>query len=242
MNFKRLAFTIAATTACCCVNDTALSNLIVNGSFEAIPNNNTGQGRLPSDWVRVTSTADTYSNDGSYGLSPNGFGNFPGVTAVDGKRWVAGGAFGRAASSASVGGESFGTILATTLTPGEAYLLDAQLYQALRSDLDNPGGYHLFLATDNTASGRAGAFRLGALSSTTGVDAWEARSLRFIAPRDANLRPFLIFAPYQASDGNAYPGIDAVSLLPVPEPSITVLLALGIGAVSLRFRTDFVQL
>jgi hypothetical protein len=186
---------------------------------------------MPTGWQSVTSTPDTYSNDGSYGLPPSELGNFSGVTAFEGIRWVAGAAFSRTAASTTVGGESFGTTLLMTLTPGAAYQLDAHLYQALRSDLDNPGGYHLFLAQGSTPGGLTGATLLGALAPTTGVDAWEARSLTFIAPLDAGSRPLLIFAPYKVSAGNAYPGIDAVSLTAtaaaVPEPASLILFALG---------------
>src|SRR5262249_36116755 len=46
------------------------AGLILNGSFESVPNNGTGQGILPSSWVQTdlfSPNADTYSNDGSYG-------------------------------------------------------------------------------------------------------------------------------------------------------------------------------
>ena len=210
------------------VGTAAEAQLISNGSFETIPGQANGQGILPSGWLPVTVSPDTYSNDGTFGLSPGDFGNFTGVTAFDGTRWVAGAAFGRAATDTAVGGESIGTTLVMTLTPGNIYRLDAHLYQAVRPDLNNPGGYHLFLASDATASGVAAAVLLGALSSTSGIDAWESRSLTFVAPVDANSRPLLILAPYQATTGNSYPGIDNLSLIAVPEPVSILLASVGV--------------
>jgi hypothetical protein len=237
--------TTTATLLVLTLGTPARGDFITNGSFEMVPGTGPGfQGQtlMPTGWPTVVSTPDTYSNDGSYGLPPGGFGNFPGVTAFDGIRWVAGSAFGRTATNPMVGGESFGTFLTAPLTAGTTYRLDARLYQALRPDLDNPGGYHLFLAAN--AADQNNATLVGAIAPTTGVDAWEARSLAFVAPSDAAARPFLIFSPYQSTAGNAYPGLDAVSLNPagpaaaVPEP--TSLTLAGLGALVLgmfgRFR------
>ncbi len=233
----------AVSAVLICFGGTAESAIITNGSFETVPSGATGQGILPSGWLNapiIVPGADTYSNDGSYGLAPSDFGNFTGVIAFDGIRWVAGSAFGRLSTSTTVGGEAFGTTLAMALTPGTAYQLDAHLYQALRSDLNNPGGYHLFLASDNSAAGLAAATLLGALApTTTGVGAWEARSLGFVAPLDAASRPFLVFAPYQATAGNTYPGIDAVvlSASAIPEPSSLALFVLAsTGLMAFRRR------
>jgi hypothetical protein len=92
------------------------AGIISNFSFEDVPGAFTGQALLPSGWQQVAipppyNTPDTYTNDGSYGLSPYGlstssFNNFTGVTASDGIRFVAGAAFGRLQGSAP-GGESF---------------------------------------------------------------------------------------------------------------------------------------
>lgn len=91
----------------------AVADLLVNPSFETVPSSETGQGFLPSDFVSAASIdpgADTYSNDGSYGLTPAAFGNFPGLTAQDGIRWVAGADFGTTS-------EAFGQALSTPLIP-----------------------------------------------------------------------------------------------------------------------------
>ncbi len=105
----------------------AQANLITNASFEVVPNNNTGQGILPSNWVNIpppTPTADTYSNDGSYGVAPSAYGNFTGVTAKDGIRWVAG--------WSSAGQESFGQFLGSSLTANTDYAMSGWLHQAVR--------------------------------------------------------------------------------------------------------------
>lgn len=219
----------------------ATAAFISNGSFETVPNSTQNQGILPSSWFQagdISPGADTYSNNGSYGLSPSAFGNFTGVTALDGIRWVAGATSTRTAASTTLaGGEAFGTVLLTTLTAGAEYRLDAFLYQAVRSDLDFNGGYHVFLST----SGLTSLGLLGALAPTTGVNSWEARSLTFVAPTDAALRPLLIFSPYRTSGPAgvfAYPGLDAVSLqsTAVPEPASIALLSVGLLGVSAASR------
>jgi hypothetical protein len=94
------------------------ANLIRNPSFEMIPGPVVGQGILPSEWIQLGSVppvADTYSSDGSYGLLPADLGNFPGVTAFDGIRWVAGGSGGIPAAPVP---EEFGQVLTTPLFLG----------------------------------------------------------------------------------------------------------------------------
>src|SRR5262245_35368122 len=232
------------------------AGIISNSSFETVPGAASGEGLLPSDWQRVEipppyNTPDTYSNDGSYGLAPSEFGNFTGVTAFDGIRFVAGGAFGRLQGSAP-GGESFGTVLITTLTAGASYQLDAVLHQALRSDLNHPGGYDVFLATENSSLAVQNATLLGSLDPTSSfADGRVARSLTLTAPAGSASPPFLFFSPYGGpaafvGDPVTYPGLDAANLdlapANVPEPTSLALwgvLALGCTiATSRRRRTD----
>ena len=193
-------------------------NLLRNPSFEVVPNSATGQGRLPTDWISVSASADTYSNDGSYGLSPSGFGNFPTTTAHDGLRWVAG---------AFLNGlrERFGQSLTTPLVPGDEYTLSAHLIQAERSDLDHPGGYDILLTDSvNLDDTRF----LGRLEPTTDSGTWEPRALSFVAPLDAVSLPLLVFEPYVAAGAiNAYPGIDLVSLQRVVESPGETLVPRG---------------
>lgn len=198
----------------------AQANLIRNPSFELVPDTLTGQGILPSDWVQLAPFpgADTYSDDGSYGLLPSVLGNFTGVTAFDGIRFVAGW---------SIVPESFGQLLSTALTPGTEYTISAYLRQAKRSDLDNPGTYEIGLAADLSLTGLT---IVGQFDLTSGIDAWEATSLTFVAPTAASTLPLLVLRPIGTEAGTAYPGLDLISLTAVPvaavpEPSSLLLLA-----------------
>ena len=203
------------------------ANLLLNPSFETVPGVSFGQGIMPSEWVNIappTPTADTYSNDGSYGLSPANFDNFTGVTAHDGIRWVAG--------WSDEGQESFGQWLSTPLTAGTDYELSGWLHQSVR--FDNPGGYEVYL-TDTPG---VQSDLLGFLGSTTGAgDGWQQFSFTFTATMDLASLAFIEFAPIATGSGSAYPGLDMVSLsaigpgpepLPVPAPATAILLLPGL--------------
>jgi hypothetical protein len=185
-------------------------NLLRNPGFEDIPDPPlTGQGVMPSEWFPISLTPDTYSNDGSYGLSPSAFGNFPGVTAASGLRWVAG------AQSISLT-ETFAQTLTTPLTPGATYRLSGVLHEAIRADLTNPGAYTVALATGPAGQG---AVAVGRWDETTGEqNGWEPRSFTFVAPPDADSRPVIVFVPTFNPDSRAttYPGLDDVVLELVP--------------------------
>jgi hypothetical protein len=220
MKRKILAAAILVNVATC-----ANANLIRNPSFETIPGTVLGQGILPSEWTVVQSSADTYSNDDSYGLSPSANGNFTGVTAFDGIRWVAGW---------SAADERFGQMLSVPLTGGQAYSFSSYLIQAKRSDLDHPGGYELYLTPDATGNIGAGAL-LDSIGPTTDSDDWEFSSFTFTAPDDADTLPFLLFRPFVDISGSAYPGLDKVDLTAVPIPATFWLFGSGIlGLLGLR--------
>jgi hypothetical protein len=210
-----------------CYSMCASANLIRNASFESTPGPGQGQGLMPSEWVTVQSTPDTYSNDGSYGLDPAVFGNFSGVTAQDGIRWVAGW---------SSFDERFGQSLSAPLMVGQQYSLSGYLMQARRSDLDFPGGYQVYLTSD-AASGTGAGELLGTLGFTSGSNNWEFSTFDFIAPADAPSLAFLLFVPVGEAGASAYAGLDNLNLIArtVPEPGSGWLLISGlIGFVSRR--------
>lgn len=232
------------------------ASLIANGSFETVPNGSTGQGQIPTGWFHTnpsspaSSRANTYSNDGSYGLDPGEGGDFSGVMAAAGIRWVAGQSHDyHESSSVIVEGEAFGTELTELLVPGGSYQFEAELFRERIGSIYgafHAGGYQLFLSAGTTG---ANATLLGALDYVS-AESWQSRSLSFTAPSDSGSRPYLILVPYYQNissyDGPyavAYIGIDDVSLValsvpsPVPAPSGVVLALSGLGSwLTLRFR------
>jgi len=188
------------------LSETASGNLLRNPSFEQTPCTtpcNQGQGVMPSEWLILNVTPDTYSNDGSYGLAPGDFGNFPGVTAQDGIRWVAGW---------SVAVEIFGQVLTAPLISGQQYTLSAYLREAIRADLANPGTYQIELWDTTDVS--ADKIVVGSFQPLiANQNAWELRTLSFTASSGAATHTVLAFRPLGSEAGGAYPGIDNVVLL-----------------------------
>ncbi len=182
--------------------EVAVVNLLRNPSFEIVPGPQQGQGLLPTDWVMIALTPDTFSNDGSYGLPPHAFGYFPGVVARDAIRWVA--------ALATTTAEMFGQQLSSPLLPSQNYRLTGWLHQAPRADLANPGSYEFLLATSSTTP--QSAVVLGRFPSTTQPQ-WERRTLQFTAPADATSRPWLVIRPVPTGTvASVFPGLDGLIL------------------------------
>ena len=207
-------------------------NLLRNPSFESVPDGSHGQGLLPSDWLDATGGivpwADTYSNDGSYGLPTNNGGHFPGVTAPDGIRWVAGGFFpagSLGSASDHTYSEAFGQLLTAPLVPDTTYTFSALLHQDMLATgygANYPGGYDVFLSPTSSVSDPSAVF-VARLSRTTGLDAWEERATYFIAPHNAADLLYIILSPYSMdSTIRTYPAIDNLSLQTAPTPATTV--------------------
>lgn len=182
------------------------ANLIRNGSFEATPCAtpcNQDQAYLPSEWLSLNSTPDTYSNDGSYGLTPDGYGNFTGAAAQDGIRWVAGW---------SAIPEILGQVLSVPLVPGTSYTLTAYLREAVRPDLANPGTYEIEL-WDSTDYASSNKIVLGALQPlATTQTAWTPATMTFVAPAQASSFRVLALRPIKVSM-DTYPALDNLSLV-----------------------------
>jgi len=206
----------------------ASANLIKNSSFEDVSSAATGQGIMPSEWVKVNVSPDTYSNDGSYGLAPYNFNNFTGVTAYDGIKWVAG--------WSEAGQERFGQNLTATLSEGSEYTMSGFLHQANRSDLNNPGGYELYLTDFSYDLPSSGEY-LGFLGQTSSVaDGWLEYSFVFTATTEMADLSFLMFAP---TGPNAYPGLDNVSLTVSAVPAPAAIWLLGFGLIGLIGLTKY---
>ena len=180
--------------------DPCTTNLVTNGGFELIDasqQGQMGQGILPLPWFPVSVTPDTYSNDGSFGLTPDLFDNFTGVTAYEGIRWVA--AWGESM-------EWFGQPLAAPLQAGTTYTLKLQLHMAVRADLAHDTTYTISLAVEGAEA--TDYVDVGTLPVLTTPDVWEERTITFVAPADADLRKVLVFRSI-----TGYGGVDAVTLV-----------------------------
>lgn len=221
----------------CTVN----ANLIRNASFEDVPNSNTGQAKMPSEWVASHVTPDAYSNDNSYGIGPSNpyFSNFGNITAYDGIRWVA--------AWSSAGQERFGQTLTDRLIAGTEYDFSGFLHQAFRSDLNHQGGYEVFLTSTYYSAPTTGEY-LGYLGETNGFsEGWQQYSFSFTATAEMASLDFLMFAPIQFNaSGGVYPGLDLVSLKAasspgggaIPEPASILLLGVGLFAMAFRHKKN----
>jgi len=147
---------------------------------------------MPSEWLSLNVTPDTYSNDGSYGLAPSDFGNFTHATAEDGLRWVAGW---------SLVPEIFGQMLTTSLISGQTYMLSAYLREVVRANLANPGTYQIEL-WDSTNFFSADKLVLGSFQPLiANQNAWELRTLTFTAPAEQPHIRYWHFGPWVLTRG-----------------------------------------
>jgi hypothetical protein len=166
-----------------------------------VPNNDHEQGIMPNDWVTIPVIepgADTYSNDGAYGLPPEYVGNFTGVLAAQGKRWVAGW---------SAAGEDIAQDLSNPLIPGHRYRLNAALHQSPR--YNDAGSYRVTLRD----AGDVTIFEAGSFAPTVSASqGWVGRAIQFIAPANAADLGVLRFSPLETGDGSVYPGLDNLKL------------------------------
>jgi hypothetical protein len=212
---------IAGVSVILVMGTTARANLFSNPSFEIGPG---GTGILPTDWDIRTNSPDTFiPGGGPLGRDPT---PMYGATAVahHGDRWV--GAYGGQTYF-----ETFGQTLASTLTPGQAYVLSGWLLENDAVFSVGNGGYEVWLGTATTED-----VFLGAFAPTTGPGAWQSRSFNFVAPATAASLPVVIFRPYAAPGyADAWPGLDSLDLDVVPEPGAAGLLAVG-ALVCLRRR------
>lgn len=209
----------------------AEANLIRNSSFEDVPSPTVlGQGYLPNDWVNLLSSigADTWSDDGSYGLKPSEWGHFPTQNAYDGNRFVAGW---------SAIPETFGQFLTNSLITGEQYTMEGWLLNG--NYHTSQGGYEVFMSS---SIGNYNEF-LGFLGTTTTYsDGWTHYSFSFTANQAMSSLDFLELRPVANGTGgsSSYIGLDSVSLErvnPVPEPATMLLFGTGTaGLAGARIR------
>ncbi len=238
MNVKKIAAVVVAVVLLGSGSAFAAPNYIQNPSFETVPSGATGQGILPSNWQSLPEVippgADTYSNDGSYGLAPAAFGNFPGVTAYDGIRWVAGW---------SITPEAFGQQMSSPLKANRLYQLSARLIMPQRADISHPGTYQVSLASDLN---RTNEQILGALQPPGPLtNTWTLATLNWdtlgMTQAQVDVYTHIIFTPLVNTNGeydeelHTYAGIDNLVLdEEIPEPATMGLLAVGSVAALIR--------
>jgi hypothetical protein len=159
---------------------------------------------LPSNWVAHQASADTFSNDGSYGLVESDFGHFPGVVAFDGIRWVAGGGVNAVI-------ESFKQITAAPMEAGVRYLATAYIHRDTGTTgfaRPEPATYSITLIDDIDPTEIA---LIGSFDPPASGDTWEAREFSFVAPALSAGGNFtgVLMTPVST---NGYPGLDLLSL------------------------------
>lgn len=187
-------------------------NLVTNGDFESLPaemEGLTGQGLFPPPWLNTDSVvpgADTWSEDGSFGLAPAEYGRFPGVTDPDGRRWAGGGGGG----APDFMWETFGQQLAAPLLAGATYDFSAQVHQGAGV----AGIFCLDVVDVPLVDGAPPApeARVAAccFDATTGSGDWEARSCTFVSAIAAT--GMIVRSVSVAAGETPYPGIDDIVL------------------------------
>lgn len=209
MNKHRLGFALMAAL----LSTHASANILRNGGFETVPGSQTGEGILPSEWANTGNrTADTFSNDGSYGLSPSFGGRFDGVNAHGGIRWTA---------ANSTDPEEIAQTLTATLEAGTLYRLSGWIHRTTSTSLPDHGGFFVVIRDNLDVERLLGSFE------ATATDEWEFRSFEFTAPSLSGSLPHLVFSAFSAGGTGAYVGLDDVNLEVVPEPSTLLVLVLG---------------
>ena len=203
-------------------------NLLINGDFEMVPNPpqcapNEPLSCMPSSWYAVSITPDTYSVDGSYGIEPGFGGNFPGVHAQSGMRFVAAWAFrlgcggplpqvGCGAQPAGLYAETFAQTLTTPLHPGCSYELSASLLLGPRSCQSRPGTYDVYL-TGLPATAGTDCTLLGSLTPVSSINLWQGSSFQFVAPPGSDAPRAILFVPRHTGEvAESYVAIDSVVL------------------------------
>jgi hypothetical protein len=205
MKVGRITAYAAAAAMMLIVQSATAANLLRNGSFEQTPCAtpcSVGAVVAPAEWLqRDNLPGATFSNDGSYGLPPDSYSIFNGVTAQDGIRWV--GVY-------SYIDAGVGQLLTEPLVPGATYTISAYVRPASRTDLFLAGKVQFELW--NSTSG-TDALALGAVDMPASAN-WELRTLTFKAPAQAAAYPMLFFrAIKNRNSGEIFPGIDNVSLV-----------------------------
>ena len=183
---KKTPMWLAAITACF-TSSVEGQSLIPNGDFESGTALCT-QGSLPFPWFQAGLTspgADAYSTDCNLlgGLAPDFLGNFPGLAAFDGLRFVAG--------WSEAGGEAFGVPLTTPVVAGNAYGLRAAF--SASASHSGTSGYEVWLSADMQLD--AGDFQVGLIGNGAGPGAWTVDGLVFVVPAGASAFDYMILSP-----------------------------------------------
>jgi len=189
------------------------NNLIKNGGFEDISGLPpcVGQWCMSKYWSTIgpIPPADTYSNDGSYGL---GLSIHPGATHFGGNptpfenRFVA--AWSCVGHYCAGNSEKIYQVLDAPLEPGEEYLMSGWFLQSHAHN--NPGAYKVSIG-QQLGTNFIDLTNLGQFSLTTNPnDGWVYREFTFTAPAGIGSKGVLVFSPLE--DQDIYPGMDNVSL------------------------------
>ncbi|MGD9690366.1 MAG: hypothetical protein AB7K52_13895 [Phycisphaerales bacterium] len=183
-------------------------NILRNPGFELPSFPLYGSGLLPDQWGNINPppfVPDTYSEDGFYGLFPFDGGNFTGIEAHGGSRFIAGRARGEGFSQLVDGFEQgIHTDSESGLRGGVRYRLSGWMLLSTGFGWTGPGTYDVHVVDINEQS-----TLVGSLATISQPGVWEFRSIEFVTPSPSTR---MVFYPRRQTAGGSFLALDDLTL------------------------------